>query len=111
MAAAMLGAEVLRLSAGSWIELGAVTSGIDDGVHRRLRMLMTRLSIKIEPVTAEQAQIGHEAYRNFGKGNHAARLNLGDCFPYALSKELGEPLLFKGDDFPQTDIEPALKRP
>jgi ribonuclease VapC len=65
----------------------------------------------IEPVTASQARIAREAYRDFGKGSgHPARLNLGDCFAYALARELGEPLLFKGDNFNQTDIESALGR-
>jgi ribonuclease VapC len=49
-----------------------------------------------------------EAYRRFGKGRHRASLNFGDCCAYAIAKTLGAPLLFKGDDFPLTDIEPAL---
>jgi ribonuclease VapC len=54
-----------------------------------------------------QARMAREAYRDFGKGSgHPARLNFGDCFAYALAAEKGEPLLFKGDDFSQTDIEP-----
>ena len=60
-------------------------------------------------VTPEQAEIAVEAFRRFGRGRHPARLNIGDCFAYALAKRRGEPLLFKGDDFAQTDIEPALK--
>ncbi len=70
--------------------------------------LIQAAKIEIVPVTAEQAYLAREAYKRFGKGNHAAKLNLGDCFAYALSKTRGEPLLFKGDDFRQTDVEAAL---
>lgn len=96
------------ISAGSWVELGAVTSkdGGETFPHLLGRTLI-QLRITIEPVTAEQAQIGHEAYRRFGKGHHHAKLNFGDCFAYALAKATGEPLLFKGHDFSHTDIIPA----
>jgi len=70
--------------------------------------LIQAAKIEIVPVTAEQAYLAREAYKRFGKGNHAAKLNLGDCFAYALSKTRGQPLLFKGDDFRQTDVEAAL---
>lgn len=63
----------------------------------------------IEPVTEAQVRIARDAYRDFGRGSgNPARLNFGDCFAYALAKVTGEPLLYKGDDFPHTDIEPAL---
>lgn len=65
-------------------------------------------AIEIAPVSREQLLLAREAYRKFGKGNHPAKLNLGDCFAYALAKARGEPLLFKGKDFPMTDIETAL---
>lgn len=65
--------------------------------------------IQIEPVTEAQARIAREAYRDFGKGSgHPAGLNFGDCFAYALAKEAGEPLLFKGKDFIHTDLAPVL---
>jgi ribonuclease VapC len=64
--------------------------------------------IVVEPVTEAQARIVRAAYRDFGKGSsHPARLNFGDCFAYALAKVKGEPLLFKGTDFAQTDIKSA----
>jgi ribonuclease VapC len=67
------------------------------------------LAVSIEPVTAEQARIAREAYRDFGKGSgHPAQLNFGDVFSYALAKDTGEKLLFKGNDFIHTDVEPAL---
>ena len=64
--------------------------------------------IVIEPVTAAQARTAREAYRDFGKGSgHPAGLNFGDCISYALARELGEALLYKGSDFGETDIRPA----
>ena len=73
-----------------------------------LDALLAGFGIEIAAVTAEQAKFAREAYRQFGKGNHPAKLNLGDCFAYALSKARGEPLLFKGDDFRLTDVEAAV---
>ncbi len=64
--------------------------------------------LEIVDLTKEQAAIAREAYAKYGKRNHPARLNLGDCFAYALAKARGEPLLFKGDDFRKTDVEAAL---
>jgi ribonuclease VapC len=69
--------------------------------------LLTALRIDIVQITPEQATIAREAYQMFGRGNHPAKLNLGDCFAYALAKARGEPLLFKGDDFSMTDVEAA----
>lgn len=64
------------------------------------------MSITIEPLTERQARIARDAYQRFGRGSgHPARLNMGDCFSYALARDLGEPLLFQGEDFLQTDIE------
>ena len=63
--------------------------------------------IELAPVTLRQAELARDAWRRFGRGNHAAALNLGDCFAYALAADTGEPLLFKGDDFARTDIPAA----
>jgi ribonuclease VapC len=60
------------------------------------------------PVTEEQSFAVRQAYSDYGKGRHAAGLNLGDCFSYALAKVSGEPLLFKGNDFRKTDVTPAV---
>jgi len=83
----------------------------DDPRHsakgRALDAAVSALSIEIAPITGEQGQIAREAYRNYGKGRHPARLNLGDCFAYALAKARREPLLFKGEDFSKTDVEVA----
>ncbi len=69
---------------------------------------IARADIRVEPVTAQSAEIAFDAFRRFGRGTgHPARLNYGDCFAYALAREKGAPLLFKGRDFGQTDIAPA----
>ena len=65
------------------------------------------LEVSIVPVTVEHVEAARSAWRRFGKGNHRAALNFGDCFAYALAKTTSEPLLFKGEDFARTDIEPA----
>jgi ribonuclease VapC len=98
-----------RISAATYVELGAVIDGARDAVaSRRVDELIDVARITIEPVTATQARVAREAYRDFGKGSdHPARLNFGDCFAYALAKETGEPLLFKGNDFSETDITAA----
>ncbi len=72
-----------------------------------LDTLIDRFEIVIVPVDREQALLAREAFRRFGKGRHKAGLNFGDCFSYALAKQNGEPLLFKGNDFSQTDMTPA----
>jgi uncharacterized protein with PIN domain len=78
-------------------------------VSRRFDDLVSETQLVIEPVTEVQARIAREAYRDFGRGSgHAARLNFGDCFAYALARAQGEPLLFMGADFGHTDIKPAL---
>jgi ribonuclease VapC len=69
--------------------------------------LLAATNVQIIPVRVEHARLAREAYRRFGKGYHGAKLNLADCFAYALAVETGEPLLFKGDDFAQTDVRVA----
>lgn len=87
----------LRLDRGGTPEL---SSAIDP--------LLDKLGVHLVSVEPEQAHLAREAYRRYGKGNHEAKLNLGDCFAYALAKARGEPLLFKGDDFRQTDVEAVI---
>jgi ribonuclease VapC len=95
-----------RVSAVNFVEAAAVIDGSRDPVSsRRFDELFREARLVIEAVTVTQARIAREAYRDFGKGSgHPAGLNLGDCFAYALAKEAGEPLLFKGDDFGHTDL-------
>jgi ribonuclease VapC len=103
-----LRSEPRRLSAVNFVEVAVVIDGARDPIaSRRLDDLIAKAAIAIEPVTAEQAQTARAAYRDFGKGSgHRAGLNFGDCFAYALAKATGERLLFKGDDFSHTDVEP-----
>lgn len=98
------------ISAAGYVEAGAVVDRTGDPVaRRRLDELLSVAGISIEPVTADQARVAREAYRDFGKGSgHRAGLNFGDCFAYALARVRGEPLLWKGDDFGHTDVTAAL---
>ena len=102
-------APVRRISAATYVEIGAVIDGARDPVASRLvDDLLAAAQIVIEPVSPAQARIAREAYRDFGKGSgHAAGLNFGDCFAYALARATGEPLLYKGDDFSHTDVAAA----
>ena len=75
-----------------------------------LDAFLERGGIELIPVTGPQLDAAREAWRRFGKGNHPAGLNYGDCFAYALAAGSGEALLFKGEDFSQTDIASALPR-
>lgn len=78
---------------------------------RELDLLLHRAHIEIIPFTPEQQEIALSAWRRFGKGRHPAGLNIGDCCSYALARLTNEPLLFKGDDFLQTDITPVSLPP
>jgi ribonuclease VapC len=104
-ARAIAGAEVSRMSAANLLEAGIVADNQADlRTGRQLDALVANFRLRIEPVTEAQVRIARRAYLNFGRGNHPAGLNFGDCFAYALAKASGEPLLFKGDDFGRTDI-------
>jgi ribonuclease VapC len=99
-----------RMSAATLVETAAVVDANKDPVlSRRLDELLIASAVRIEPLTEEHARIARQAYRDFGQSSgHPAGLNLGDCFSYALAAATGEPLLFKGDDFSETDLTPAL---
>jgi ribonuclease VapC len=101
----------VRLSAGTFVELGVVAlRARSPALDRLIDDFMVRTEVIIEPVTERQARIAREAYRDYGKGSgHPAGLNFGDCFAYALARDLGEPLLYKGIDFAETDVRSALK--
>lgn len=107
--AAIAATDVRRISAASYVEAAIVVDAPRDPVaSRRFDDFMARANIRIAPMTEAQARIARDAYRDFGKGSgHPARLNFGDCLAYALAKETGEPLLFKGDDFTHTGIDAA----
>jgi ribonuclease VapC len=109
-AARIAAAETRTLSAGSWVELCAVITRSGDTLkYEESEAALQRFDMVIAPITIEQARIARDAYRRYGRGTrHPAGLNFGDCFAYALAKATGEPLLFKGDDFSQTDIVAAV---
>ena len=111
-AAAIEAASIRRISAANFLETAIVIDASRDPIaSRRFDDLLREARIVIEPVTEAQARIAREAYRDYGRGSgHPARLNFGDCFAYALARETGEPLLFKGDDFAHTDVTPAIER-
>jgi ribonuclease VapC len=102
-------ADSRRMSAATFVESSMVVESRfgAEGV-RDLDRLIERAEVEIVPVDVQQARTAREAFARFGKGRHAAGLNFGDCFSYALARVLGEPLLFKGEDFGRTDVVPAL---
>jgi ribonuclease VapC len=107
---AIVEADLCRMSVSNWFEASMVVDrrGTTEAINR-LDDFMQRARIQVMPVSVSQGEIARRAWRTYGRGAHPARLNYGDCFAYALAKETREPLLFKGNDFAQTDIEPALK--
>lgn len=109
-ATALEAAETARLSAATYFECGIVIDGRrNPALSRRFDEVVVEGEMIIEPVTAHQARIAREAYRDFGKGSgHPAQLNFGDCLAYALAKDKAEPLLFKGSDFAHTDVRRAI---
>ena len=99
----------LRMSAATVAELLIVA---DNRFGRSLKgdaeRFLVEAGVDVVPFGSEDARRAADAYAAFGKGNHPARLNMGDCFAYALAKTRDEPLLFKGDDFTHTDVRSAL---
>ena len=96
------------VSVASWVEVSMIieTRTGAEGL-RDLDLFVDRARIEIVPVDVEQGKAALRAFSRFGKGRHPAGLNYGDCFAYALASHLGEPLLFKGEDFGKTDVTPA----
>jgi ribonuclease VapC len=102
-------ADICRISAPSFVELGMVleaTAG-DTGILA-CDVFFRENEIRVEPFTEEHALAARHGFSRYGKGRHPAGLNLGDCFSYALARVTGEPLLFKGNDFPKTDVIAAI---
>jgi ribonuclease VapC len=99
----------VKMSAATYFETAIVIDSLRDTLMSNLLDdIIERSKIVIEPVTAEQAKLARQAYRDFGKGSGSpANLNFGDCLTYALARDKREPLLFKGDDFVHTDLRPA----
>jgi len=101
-------ADECRISVASYVELSMVVENqLGPEGMRQAEAFFRRAGVTVEPVTVEQGELARQAFLDFGKGRHKAGLNYGDCFPYALAKATGEPLLFKGNDFSQTDIRTA----
>lgn len=101
-------AETCRMSVATWLELAIVVERqLGPEGTRQAETFLRRAGIVIEPLTVEQGELARQGFLDFGKGRHRAGLNYGDCFAYALAKATGEPLLFKGNDFSQTDIPAA----
>jgi len=108
-ARAMEGAKVVRMSVASYLEAAIYVDRNGDEVRRAiLDTLLEEFAIQLEPVSVEHARAARQAFQLFGRGRHAAGLNYGDCFTYALAKTVREPLLFKGEDFSKTDIVAAV---
>ena len=103
-------AERPRMSVANWLELAMM---IEERGGRlaslRLDEFFRAAGIELAAVDAAQAEAARTAWRQFGRHQHSARLDFGDCFAYALAKRDGEKLLYSGEGFGRTDIEPALK--
>ncbi|MDE2982261.1 MAG: type II toxin-antitoxin system VapC family toxin [Gemmatimonadota bacterium] len=107
-AAAIMGAHPCRMSVANVLEASiALERRGGEPAAQDLDTLLQRAEIELVPVTVEHLEEARRAWRRFGKGNHPAALNFGDCFAYALARTTGEPLLFKGNDFSRTDVDPA----
>ena len=101
----MVQADRCRMSVANFLEAAMVVEGRAGAAGGdELDLLAQRTPIELEPVTVEHFEAARRAWRRFGKGNHPAGLNFGDCFAYALAETTGEPLLYKGDDFALTDM-------
>ena len=98
-------AETRSLSTASFVECSMILESRygADGV-RDLDLFIAKAQVSLVSVDEEQADLARRAFRKYGKGRHPAGLNFGDCFSYALARALDKPLLFKGNDFSQTDI-------
>src|SRR4051812_47237133 len=92
----------------NYVEAAIRADKLGEQVGLALDEIMLTGNMQIVAVSREQTYLAREAYQRFGKGNHPARLNIGDCFAYALAKARNEPLLFKGNDFRLTDVEAAV---
>jgi ribonuclease VapC len=104
--ALLSGVTVLHLSAVSRVELGIVAQNKE--VAAEVNALLDALKVNIAAFDQQQATLALAAFARYGKGRHPAALNFGDCCAYALAKSMNLPLLYKGNDFAQTDITSAL---
>jgi ribonuclease VapC len=108
-AAVLSGAPHLLVAAPTWLEAAIVAQArLGPAGHALLTELLDGLQVILVPFDEGLARLAHDGWLRFGRGRHPAGLNLGDCFAYALAKQCGEPLIFKGEDFPRTDVVAAL---
>lgn len=104
-------ADVRMMSAASVLETGIVLeSKRGEAAGREFDLFLNHVPIEVIAVDFDQVETARTAWRKYGEGRHAAALNFGDCFSYALAKTSGEQLLAKGNDFSQTDIQLCLPR-
>ena len=104
----ILAADICRLSVANQLELAIVLERqARPDAARQAEAFLRAAAIVVEPVTLQQGALARQAYYDFGRSRHRARLNFGDCFAYALAKAMDEPLLFKGREFVQTDVRVA----
>jgi ribonuclease VapC len=107
--AALADAEDPLISAATLVESSIVMRAkTGDGGVADLDDVLAAAAVRSVAVDSVQAYLARDAFARFGKGRAAAGLNFGDCFSYALARAMDRPLLFKGDDFSQTDVTPAL---
>ena len=105
---AIAAAPISHMSAANFLETAMVfESQFGSDAGQELDVYLDESDIELVPVTLEHSQGARRAWRRYGKGNHPAGLNFGDCFAYALAEATREPLLYKGRDFSLTDIEAA----
>lgn len=99
--------DTLHMSTATWVELGVVADRrLSEVNQHRLDAMIDGLGIVLVPLSVAQARRARQAHQRYGPGSgSAARLNMGDCFSYALAIELDEPLLFVGDGFTHTDVQ------
>jgi len=101
-------AESRQMSAANVLETGIVLEARrGEAAGREFDLFLNQAKVEVVPVDADQVEIARVAWRKYGKGRHAAALNFGDCFAYALAKSAGEPLLAAGTEFARTDITTA----
>ena len=108
LAAKLAGAHSPVICAANWLEAMMVMSArLGPPGAQALGDLLNAAEVQVAPADAALVQTAFDAWLRFGKGQHPAALNFGDCFAYALAIRRGEPLLFKGQDYSQTDVSPA----
>ena len=106
---ALASSEDVGIAAPTWLETSMVLAGRGHRDPQRfLEDFGREFRIESIPFTAELSRSALRAWQKFGRGNHAARLNFGDCISYATATASGRPLLFVGDDFSKTDVVAAL---